>query len=232
MATWATLIEHYSSSLDDLTTVDETIAEAIIKAVDRVQIDLLLKYADVPSVVTADGINAEEMRVLYVERDGQPCNQRSVAELYQITDNRSMHYATKYTPVFVVQPIADSSSPVEMAATLKIYPAPVEADSEDLDGQPGAAYLFTYPTVSETASTSEPSTITHLPPSLVPIIVLYAAEKILAAKLALMVHEEEDGELSSVIQNQLSTVRAFIVEEEPRLGIGQLAAPSNQGGIS
>ena len=85
-------------------------------------------------------------------------------------------------------------------------------------GETTIVHKFDY--LTTIAASSETSLVVGLPPRMVPLIILSATEKVLAHKLGMMIHEEEDAEITQIINSQLQLVQMQIQSQASRLGIG------------
>ena len=69
-----------------------------------------------------------------------------------------------------------------------------------------------------------------IPQKIIQWIALVVAERILGYKLNLMIHDEEDAELTAMIQGQIAYVRDLIQVEESKYASEDLMHTETKGG--
>lgn len=218
MASWQENIEVYTREIEttDLTTAQLgiLIANSVNEWVEKAPLELLYKHALEHVNVPNAGIEIEDKKIIKVFRDSKLAVLKEFETYHLFTDTGSLHYATKYTPVWYVEnegayeQTGDVSGPY-----LKIFPL-LEGDEKS------HIYMFSY-VDSVTASSDTSVSVPGLPPRMVPLVTLSTAEKVLSHKLGMMVHEEEDAEVTQIIGVQLQNIKMLIMEQAQRIGVGQ-----------
>lgn len=219
MATWKASIEVYTREIEtgDMTDAQlgVLIADTVNEWIEKVPLELLYKHAAESIDLPNEGIDITDKKIIKVYRDDKLAVLKEFEKKYLFTDTGSLHYASKYTPVWYIENMGTSEVDDETyeGPYLKIFPL--------LEGEEKArAYLYSYvDTVTAGAETT--SDIPGVPPRMAPLIVLSTAEKVLAHKLGMMVHEEEDSEVTQIINVQLQHIMKLISEQASRIGIGQ-----------
>ena len=217
MATWQQNIEVYTReiSISDLSSAQlgVIISDTVNEWVEKAPIELLYKHASESLDLTNSGINIEDYKVIKVIRDGKLAVLKEVDKHYLFTDTTSLHYASTYTPVWYVENVGKAEVTGDTAGPyVKVFPLLAT-------GEEARLYVFRY-LESVSASSETTVSIPGLPPRMVPLITLSSAEKVLSHKLGMMVHEEEDSEVSQIINQQLNYVRQQMMEQATRIGVG------------
>ena len=226
MATWQEHIERYTREIEtgDLSSshLGEIIAESVNEWVEEAGLELLYKHAVEKVSIPNGGLDCAEHKIIKVFREDKVCLRKPFDEYSLFSDSKSIHHATDYTPVFYVEHKGDPDVTGDVVGPyLQVYP-------ELASGEHAYAFLFTYSeSISPDTSTGTTASAIGLPPRMVPLVALSSAEKVLNHKLGMMIHEEEDAEISSLIQNQISVIRTFVQAEMERLGIGKAGGPQN-----
>ena len=135
----------------------------------------------VVSVTRADGVNAANL---------EPCTGISSDLRARASDVDSLHYASKFNPVYFI-----------LDSTLFVLPAP----SDSGVNKAVVSSVF-YPTSSQVAYNS--TSIANFPDKYEYLVVLYATRRTLESILAYYAGTEEDIELVQAIGPSLQTVQA------------------------
>ena len=217
MATFQDSIELYTRELetDDISTAQLgiLIADTINEWVEKAPIELLYKHSIESLTIPNEGVAVSNKKLLKVFRDGRICAVKDFEKHDMFTDSGSIHYASKYTPVCYIEALGATEVTGDIVGPhLKIFPLLENAET-------AKGYFFTYQTTI--SPTLETTSVPGVPPRMAPLIVLSVTEKVLAHKLGMMIHEEEDSEVSQIIEKQLQFVRVQIQEQAQRLGIGE-----------
>ena len=144
---------------------------------------LLVKSQDIDSFTregaeqTCNGFNPGTNKIVSVIResgtDGEwyPCNKKSINLQYLVTDVESLHYASKYNPVYMIA----------QNRNVHVYPVPSVA------GNDGFKVLYVNSSPEETDGTALDHASTGIkwfPEDKVYLVVLYASMRSLQAKMA------------------------------------------------
>ena len=216
MASWQQNIEVYTRELDitDISTAQLSIliADTVNEWVEKAPIELLYKHCAETVLVPTNGLLITDSKILKVFREGKGCAMKDFEEHHLFSDTSSLHYATPYTPVFYVETSAASEVTDDIPGPhLKVFPL-LET------GETAHVHKFEY--FSTITASAETNLVLGLPPRMVPLIILSVTEKVLAHKLGMMVHEEEDAEITGIINSQLQFVQMQIQSQAVRIGIG------------
>ena len=231
MATWKTLIERYTDTVDTdvLVDFDVLIAESVNSCIEKANNDLLYKYAGEPEEIPSAGVDVRDKKVLIVTRRTDDrfninsetgdfehvyigCIEKNFVEQSLFSNAKSRFYATPYSPVYYIENFGNPSTAGDQSSgTLKVFPEPEVAENDDV-----GAKLYAWSYLGTVSSGNETNTLTTFPSQMVQWAVLLASEKVLTHKLSQLVHTEEDAELAAMCQNQLSLVRTLIQETEPK----------------
>ena len=149
---------------------------------------------------TSNGFNPGTSEIVSVIResgtDGEwyPCTKKPISLQYLVTDVESLHYASKYNPVYMIT----------QDRNVHVFPAPSSA------GNDGFKVLYVNYSPEETDGTAldHASTgIKYFPNDKIYLVVLYAAIKSLEAKMGEYTIDEEDLELVTLISSNLATLK-------------------------
>ena len=226
MATWQTIIERTTGQVDttDLLDYDEIIAKAVNDVVDKCNDDLLYSYSKEPSDIPAEGLSVSIKRTIAVYRNGKVCHKKHYSDYSSFSDSSSIHGASSFTPVYYIQNLGDPDTVGDTSGpNVLTFPLPTSSEKAQYWG-------FTYQTII--SSTSETSTVASLgvPEKVIQWIALVASERILAYKINLMIHDEEDAELTAMIQGQIAYVRDLIQVEESKYASEDMKHTETKGG--
>ena len=203
--------EEYSTNA---TYSGDLINAAINSVADLMSEDLLLKYsADPYNMTSSSGQAVEDVKLLKVTRidantNGieRECKFVDTVEFSEAGDDKSIYYATVYSPVYTF----DNDT---AATTLKILPAPGPS------GQAAKIWYFLYvadsvPTEGVTQATL--NTSYFLPSTAIHAVVLKSCINILQSYISNQVQDEEDIELMQMIQAQLQGLQQDYTTEIQR----------------
>ena len=122
------------------------------------------------------------------------CRQIPISQQSRVVDTESLHFASKYSPVYAI----------DVDGTINVYPVP--------DGTDDGFRVFYVNNSPEDGSggalTYADSDIKYFPKDRIYLVVIYAAIKALEAKLASYTIDEEDSELVVSLQSILQQLRA------------------------
>jgi len=164
---------------------------------------------------TSNGFNPGSSKIVSVVReDGTnnqwyPCTKSSMQLEYKVTDPDSLHYASKYNPVYMIS----------QNRNVHVYPEPTS------DGNDTFKVLYVNYSPEETDGTAliySSSGIKWFPDDKVYLVVIYASIKSLEQKMASYAHDEEDVEL---VGGMNATIASLKQQYE---GAFQLMAPRQQ----
>lgn len=216
MATWKQHIEVYTREIetDDLSEAQLSIiiADTLSEWVEKAPLDLLSKHASESVEIPNGGLLITDKKIIKVYREGKICSLKDFEDYHKFSDTTSLHYASNYTPVFYIETLGESEVSNDTTGPhVKIFPT--------LEGTEKAkGIFFNYPS---TLPSGNEAGYQGLPPRMIQVVVMAVAEKILNHKLAMMVHEEEDTEISQIIQQQIGNIKALIASQAERLGLNQ-----------
>ena len=169
-----------SSTAPSQTELSTFLNDGVIDVTNRW---LLVKPQDVENFTresaeqTSNGFNPGTSEIVSVIResgtDGQwyPCNKKHINLQYLVTDVESLHYASKYNPVYMIT----------QNRNLHVFPAPSAA------GNNGFKVLYVNSSPEETDGTAlvhSSSGIKWFPEDKVYLVILYASMRSLQAKMA------------------------------------------------
>ena len=193
-------------------SVSDLFNAAVSETADSLPPELLLKYAVNPQDLdenTTTWTGVEGKKVLLVTRldDSSPrlaqeCIPVSIQDFEKAKDANSIYLATKRTPVYAY--ITDAGT-----TALTILPEPIV--HEDVK-----VYYFTYPTTDITGLAG----IDGFPAQVTQAVVLKACINILQAYISDFVQDEEDQEMQSMINAQISTLTGLHKNEMHRFAEG------------
>jgi len=148
---------------------------------------------------TGNAPNIDEVHeILHVQRNGITANQVSVTLANKYTDTDSIYYASVEDPVYFLQ-------------EEYLYVKPVHSPS-------GALRYIYLPAYIVTNYDSNPSSIDKFPAEYYDNVLVYAAIKILEAKLHKYIEDDEDAELAQLITTRIDRLKVQYTE---MLGVSQ-----------
>ena len=149
---------------------------------------------------TSNGFNPGTTQIISVVRESgtnnewYPCTKKPIDLRYRVTDTTSMHYASKYNPVYMVT----------QNRNVHVFPEPSSAGNDTFK----VLYVNYSPEESDGTALDHASTgIKWFPDDKVYLVLLYASIKCLEAKLADFVIEQEDSELVQSLSVNLATLK-------------------------
>ena len=149
---------------------------------------------------TSNGFNPGTSQIIAVLRESgtnnewYPCTQSSMSFEYKVTDPESLHFASKYNPVYMVS----------QNRNIHVFPEPSAAGNDTFK----VLYVNSSPEETDGTALDHASTgIKWFPENKVYLVILYAAIKSLEAKMAEYTIEEEDIELVQAITANLGTLK-------------------------
>ena len=202
-------------------TEDDTLYESAVATVaDSLPTKMLLDYAE--SLELDDSptsIDKKGKKILLVLWGGaygtnNVCSEIDYAGALRMADTESIyatnHATSESSPVYYISPNAGG------LADLTTYPAPTDAQSAKV-------YYYTYPTSLDFASDNyiaDDNSANFFPPRAYQAVYLKTAELILNTLISDAVSDEEDPELLTLYQNNLSSVQAAYAQEINILNAG------------
>jgi len=189
---------------------DDTLYEnAIATVADTLPADLMRDFCEFVELTNAaPDFDTKGKKILMVSWGGSTgldkvCKPVDYATAKRMSNTESIYEIDSSTginlnPIYYVVP-NDSGN----YAYLKVLPTPT-------DSQSGYVHYFTYPT---SASLSEDNTISNFPTRAYQAVYLRTAELILNTLINDAVVEDEDPELLTLYQNNLSSIKAWYGEE-------------------
>ena len=149
---------------------------------------------------TSNGFNPGSNRIIAVLRESGtngeyfPCKKQDINFQYRVTDQDSLHYASKYNPVYMVS----------QNRNVHVFPEPSAAGNNGFK----VLYVNYSPEESDGTALDHASTgIKWFPNDKVYLVVIYAAIKSLEAKMADYTIEEEDSELVQAIVANIGSLK-------------------------
>tara|TARA_R100001594_G_scaffold55921_2_gene89630 strand:+ start:683 stop:1360 length:678 start_codon:yes stop_codon:yes gene_type:complete len=193
---------------------------AIATVADTLTIDMLKLYSEFVELTNASPhFDTKGKKILMVSWGGangldKVCKPVDYALAKRMSNTESIYQFDASTgqslnPVYYIEPNSTGGY-----AYLKVLPVPTDAHS-------GYVHYFTYPT---SADLSEDTTISNFPDRAYQAVYLKTAELILNTLINDAVVDEEDPELLTLYQNNLSSVKAWYGEEISNLTGGDTTA--------
>ena len=149
---------------------------------------------------TSNGFNPGTHKIVSVLRESgannewYPCVKLSIDLQYRVTDPTSLHYASKYSPVYMIT----------QNRNVHVFPEPSGAGNDTFK----VLYINSSPEEGDgTALVFGSSDIKWFPNDKIYLVVLYAAIKSLEAKMAEYLIDEEDSELVQSTTANLSSLK-------------------------
>ena len=188
-------------------TATDLINSAINETADIIPNELLLKYVQYKTNITAPGLdNPEEKKILMVVREiddtsleVRECRGVPFNEFLRAQNDGSLYEATAESPVYTYD-ITTATDP-----KLKIAPEPT-AD------QLGYVWYFDYHTADPTSLSAIPG----LPDSCLQAVVLKACINLLQAYISDFVQDEEDSEMQGMLNAQVQSLFQMYEKEISR----------------
>ena len=179
----------------------DLINAAINELADMVSEDLLIKYSKTPGVLQSNSEwlveNRKILKVTRVDANSngveRECTYVDRNSFSLASDSSSIHYATKYSPIYHIDTANDGG------ATLKILPEPG-------NDQKGRIWYFSY-VINGADNTginqASVNTSLYLPDNLIHAIALKSSINILQAYISNQIQDEEDSEMLQMVQSQV-----------------------------
>ena len=167
---------------------------------------------------TSNGFNPGTSKIAIVLRESgtdnewYPCALSSMNLEYKVTDPESLHFASKYNPVYMIS----------QDRNVHVFPAP----SSDGNDTFKVLYVNSSPEETDGTALDHASTgIKWFPNDKVYLVIIYAAIKSLEAKMAEYTIDEEDTELVQTIAVNLASLKQ---QYEGFFAKGQVQQPQQQ----
>ena len=211
----------HAGDLSDITESElgEALSKAINYAYSTLPDSILLAKTWPPinlyagqTTANVDPYNVFSVIRLNSDRQIKPCIEVSQLMFDDYIDSNSVYFATEEDPVYTIKSVLLDAAQVQ---TLVVAPAVTGAFAGDANTAK-AFYRFSI-TSSSAANYLDTGTIDHLESKTYPWIVLTAALFILGFKLREAILEEEDQELSQLMQTQMQLIKGQIDAETSRL---------------
>ena len=192
-----------SSTLPSQSELSSYLNDGVIDVTNRV---LAIRPQDIDNFLrqsaeqTSNGFNPGSSKIVSVVReDGTnnrwyPCKKSSMSLEYKVTDPDSLHYASKYNPVYMIS----------QNRNVHVYPEPTDGGNDTFK----VLYVNYSPEETDgTALIHSSSGIKWFPDDKVYLVVIYASIKSLEQKMASYAHDEEDVELVGGMNATISSLK-------------------------
>ena len=218
----------HAGSLEDVTDAELGISLAQATNLSYSALpDSLMQQTTVSPIELHGGnlsVNVVGKTVLSVTRSDDDGNEHICIEANPLkwsdyTDSSSIYYATKHTPSFTIKQV--NGAPV-----LQVAPSP---DGPTLSGINTAKVVWRT-THQNLESELDNQFVSNYPTNAHRYLMLATAMIVLGVKLREIILEEEDAELSQLVQQQMSSVNGMMQAEATRLG-SEEKSPLNEQSI-
>ena len=219
-------IEMYAGDVSDISDSElgRSLAQAVNLAFNALPDALMHETTIEPIELNADtsSVDFTSKTLLHVKRYDSNGKERICIEANPMkwddySDINSIYYATKHNPVFTVKNV--NNNPV-----LQVAPAPTGVANTTID----TAIAYWRPTYQSLQSQLDDVTIINFPQEAHTYAILSAAIIVLGLKLREAALEEEDSELSQLIQMQMQSVKGQLDAERNRIGLEEQGPLNDQ----
>ena len=186
---------------------DNSYRAAIYEVTDSLKPELLMKYSPAPAILdstTVEWDSPSDSKILDVIRKdsngiGRVAMSVPLSMYESVNDDTSIYSSTAFSPVYTIEILS-----------LKVSPLPTDTEVCNI-------YYYDYNT---TAVLETDQSILNFPESATQAVVLKTAINILANKMSDSIQDEEDNEISIMIQGQIGQLYELFKAEISRLGGG------------
>ena len=186
---------------------DNSYRAAIYEVTDLLKSELLMKYSSAPATLdstTVEWDSPSDSKILdVIRKDSNGIGRVAInvpLSMYEsVNDAASIYSSTAFSPVYTIE-----------ISSLKVSPLPTDTEICNI-------YYYDYNTTAVLAT--DPS-ISNFPESATQAVVLKTAINILANKMSNSIQDEEDDEISRMIQGQMGQLHELFKAEMERLGGG------------
>jgi hypothetical protein len=202
-------------SVNGITAIFDNAVRSVCKALPMQLV--YEKGALTPEEMTASTEVITNKLVVHVERlddnaRRRACTVTDAASFNDSSDPNSIYVATSYTPVYAI-----TSTQAGGVETLEVYPAPDGTEKAYVYHIDFAALVSTDIDTAEVGLYA--STLAGVPIIAEQAIIYKAASDYLITYLNEAIQEDEDNEITQLINSQISIIKSSYMEELQRLGV-------------
>tara|TARA_R100000406_G_scaffold90935_1_gene78266 strand:+ start:13267 stop:13941 length:675 start_codon:yes stop_codon:yes gene_type:complete len=214
MSNFRTQIENLAGKSSFATTAEEAeytnmlnnfLLQSARNVLDVLDDSYLAKNAITATITNGDGLTFKNKILVKVLRNNVGCVEVPLEMKSKVSGTSSIYSPTDSSPVYFIE----GQSSVEGGAKLFIKPNPSAQEN-------GIVYHLAIPSSISNTATS----ITNFPDEAEYAVVLGSAVRLLQHKLNKLLHDDEDVELSQVVQNEMQLLNNMYLIELNQLNGG------------